>query len=213
MAITYSFFLVPHFYGLKKLTTVFAVSALTLAGSWYLLSVNGYTNSAVEYVDTRSVVIGRTISDTDANISSSEISKILGAPTFAAGTIFLPVFTAVNLSDQQSNNISFLPLVIHTTLLPFFVIALWNIFCYGKKEFVPVFLLINYFAYRILQAFNAVSTLDARQSMPALTLMLIMLPYAFDRPFNRNVYTFSILLSAMAVLAFNLVRLWGRGML
>ena len=173
--------------------------------------------SADSYFDTRSAISGKTLSETGAGAGNMSFAKFLGAPAYMASTVFLPVFTAVNLSVSNTINIAFLPLAMHMTLLPFFIIAMWNIIVstheHAYANPVPLYLLVSYVMYRGVQACSMVSTFDPRQSLPALILMLLMLPFAFERPFKRKVFVLLITISIVTLLAINLVRMKSHGLL
>lgn len=200
-----------------KFFILLAVAVTLFICAWIALADQGLVSSADNYYDSRSSISGKTLSETGAGAGKMDFAKFLGAPAYMASTVFLPVFTAVNLSVEHITNIAFLPLAMHMTLLPFFIIAMWNIIVSTREHAyanpVPLYLLICYLTYRGMQAFNAVSTFDARQSAPALTLMLMMLPFAFERPYKRSVFVLLTTISIVALLAVNLVRMRSHGLL
>lgn len=201
----------------RNFILLLATAVTLLALAWIALSDRELISSADSYLGSRSAVSGKTLSETEAGAGKMSFAKFLGAPAYMASTVFLPVFTAVNLSVSNTINIAFLPLAMHMTLLPFFIIAMWNIIVSAYEHTysnpVPLYLLICYVMYRGVQACSMVSTFDPRQSLPALILMLLMLPFAFERPFKRNVFVLLILISVVTLLAINLVRMRSHGLL
>ncbi len=201
----------------RNYVMLLASTVVLLVFAWIALSESGVVMSADRYYDSRSSISGKTLSETEAGAGKMDFAKFLGAPVYMASTVFLPVFTAVNLSVEHMTNIAFLPVVMHMALLPFFIIAIWNIIVSSREHAyanpVPLYLLICYVTYRGMQAFNMVSTFDARQSAPALTLMLLMLPFAFERPYKRKVFVLLITISIVVLLAVNLVRMRSHGLL
>ena len=196
-----------------KLVVLVLIATVFLFSLWGNLSDAGYVSETEDYIGSRYAISGKSLSETDAKGATESFAKYFGPPLYIISTPFFPVFSAFNYSDGV--NIDYASIIIHMSLLPFFIMGLFNVLFRGcaKDNIVAVYLVINYAAYRILQSFSSLSTFSLRQSMPALIFMLLLLPFAFARPLSRKVRTLSIFVSVLMLLAFNFVRMRSHGIL
>lgn len=193
------------------------IISLIFFPAWSYLTKMGYASDADEYITQRYENTGQKLADMDTQSSALSIAKILGTPVFAAASLFLPVFTAVkmqnNYSAFNSMNESFLPIYYHITLLPCLIMTIWRILREKETNMVPLLLIIFCTAYKLLQAFARLSLFDARQSMPAMALMLLLLPKALENPRPNKIYSITFLIVMFILVLYNLTKMHSRGMI
>ena len=151
----------------------------------------------------------RTIAeDSKAGISNLSIAKMLTAPIFAISSPFLPPATlAIFESKEVTINYTFHGMLAYFSLLPMMIFGALQALRHWKYQPIPFFLLTVCALYKFAQANSLLTILSPRQSLPAMALLMLMIPVGMDRFFNRRKFVFFVDAIAIAVLlAFNVYR-------
>lgn len=181
---------------------------------WSTLAKYGFVSSIERYVESRSgFILHGDFEDSKIGLSKTNFSAFLGAPLFFMGSLFLPPFLIVSLPDAETINYTFVGMLMHFSLLPFLIIAIFNTIKFRKDFLIPFFILIVFVFFKIGQANSVVSIFDPRQSLATIALMYLLLPMYFKKKRKKRVFNIIIVFSVIIIFVYAYVRLSSRGLI
>lgn len=160
---------------------IFLFAIFLIYNAWDYLHVNNILPYDFEgYYDIR-----LNSNDSQGKLQGSSSLNSLGVISFILGPIYIlfsgflptPVFVDI-YSDAKTLNYSFIPLISYYSILPYSLVSILLILKKFKNKSFLIFFILFIFLYKIGQA-SSKSIFDARQSLPALYSMYILLAIKF----------------------------------
>jgi len=193
---------------------VIAFIIVAVIYGWKFLAETKSTRSAEMYFQSRYLIMSEsTIEKSSVGISKLSIAKFIGPPLYILGGLFLPPALLVDLPNQETINYTFAGLLFHFSVLPFLIIAIFNVVKNRKTMQIPFYILLAFIFFKIGQANSLVSILDSRQSLASIFLMYLLLPAFFMNPSTNGKRNIVIAICMVIMIAYSVVRLYSRGLI
>lgn len=201
-----------YIYGIKNYLFITLIIGLFVL-SWKYLHSIGLISSLDDYYNTRLTGLEKEISNTNVGAATTKFAKYAGAPLFIMVGLFLPPTLIVSLPDAETINYSFLGMIVHFSLLPLLLIAIYNSIKFRKKYVIPFFLFLSIIFFKVGQANSIISIFDPRQSLGAISFMYLLLPMYFEERQSKFKNNFILLFSFLVIISFAFIRLKSRGLI
>lgn len=190
-------------------TNVLAL-VLTLA-AWQHFDQLGLTDDYERFFELNRNASQRTIAEnTKAGVARLSLAKVLGAPLFAAASPFLPPTVLATYEGKEVTiNYTFHGMLAYISLLPMMLAGVFTAFRNRRFLPIPFFLVVVCFLYKFAQASSLLTVFSPRQSLPAIAIFIILVPFGIDRISPRSKFNFIVNLGAiLVILAYNVYRFY-----
>jgi len=178
---------------------------------WRWCDNRGLTTEYEEFVQLNIDATQRTIAgDSKAGVARFSAAKLLSAPLFIACSPFLPPVTMAYFETKEVTiNYTFHGMLAYVTLLPAMIYGVLIALKNRKYDPIPLLLVIVCFFYKVAQANSLLTILSPRQSLPAIALLMLLIPAGLDQYSRRphQVFTWTVNAATIFItLAFNVYR-------
>ena len=196
---------------------IYFYSLFTILGlyyTWSFLTSYSLVGPIELYFDSRSeFILNGDFNDTNVGVSKTSFKKFLGAPIFLLASLFLPPVSIISLPYAETINYTFLGMLIHFSLLPFLIIAIFNTIKLRKHFLIPSFIILSFLFFKIGQANSIVSIFDPRQSLSTIAFMYLLIPMYFQEKRSKFMFNIIVVISVLIIMIFAYVRLSSRGLI
>lgn len=187
------------------------VLLFVILGIWKHCNDIGLTMDYDDFIDSQIAGTSRSVARTSAaGVARLSFAKLLSAPLFVASAPFLPPAQLASYGEKAVTiNFSFSGMLVYFTLLPAMIFGAYQAFKIRMANPVPFLLLILCVFYKVAQANSVLSVFSARQSLPAIALLTLLIPVGVDRFYNKRLFVSVVNIIAILVLvAYNVYRVF-----